>query len=81
MIHLHRFDERKVAPMSFFGNSTPALPAAPADPPALDDPSVRAAREAEFRANLLRRGRASTISAGAADLSDVGVQKKTLLGQ
>ena len=68
--------------MSFFGNSPPALPQAPAAPaPAVDDASARAAREAEIRANLLRRGRASTIAAGAGELGEAAVQKKTLLGQ
>ena len=61
-----------------FGGSAPAIPAAPA-PPTIEDPSVKAAREAEIRANLLRRGRSSTIDAGS--LTEAPQLKKTLLGQ
>lgn len=63
-----------------FGGSAPALPAAPAAPPTIEDPSVKAARDAELRANLLRRGRSSTVVAGNQELGQVDLNKKTLLG-
>jgi hypothetical protein len=62
------------------GSSAPALPPASAPPPTLEDPSVKTARDAELRANLLRRGRASTIVAGNTELGEAQVTKKTLLG-
>jgi hypothetical protein len=42
---------------------------------------VKAGRDAELRANLLRRGRASTIVAGNTELGEAQTTKKVLLGQ
>jgi hypothetical protein len=62
------------------GGSSPQLPPPSAPPPTLEDPSVKASRDAELRANLLRRGRASTIVAGNTELTNASLNKKTLLG-
>jgi hypothetical protein len=58
----------------------PDTPPPAPPPPTLEDPSVTAARQAELRANLLRKGRMSTVSAGNTDLSEGLLNKKTLLG-
>jgi hypothetical protein len=62
------------------GSSAPTLPAETAAPPTLEDSSVKTARDNELRANLLRRGRASTIVAGNTALGEAQVTKKVLLG-
>jgi hypothetical protein len=63
------------------GSSAPQLPPPSPPPPTLEDPSVKAGRDAELRANLLRRGRASTIVAGNTELGEAQTTKKVLLGQ
>lgn len=67
--------------MSLFGApSTPPPPSEIMPAPQITDPAIAESGEAERRAALLRRGRASTVSAGKEDLGLAAVQKKTLLG-
>lgn len=67
--------------MSGSSAQMPPTPAAPEPAPTLEDPAVKTAQKEEIKANLLRKGRASTIVAGNSALEDVNVNKKVLLGQ
>lgn len=77
------FPDFALAPQNLFGlkPKIPALPPPPPAPPKPDDPAIAAAAKRQREAELLRKGRSSTIISGGAGItSDAPLSQPQALG-